>query len=103
MPNMESSWPTRRRSRIRKRETMNAGNRNRRNRQRASAHQPWSQLLGVAFLFLVLIPRCVGCRSPVDPLIEKYYGGRVESGRVDELDAATKEFLQEMIRRDSQR
>lgn len=82
---------------------MKIGNQNRRNRQRASAHETWSKLLGVAFLFLVFIPRCVGCRSPVDPLIEKFYGGRAESGRVDEFDASSKELLQEMLRRDSKR
>lgn len=82
---------------------MKIGNRNRRNRQRASAHETWSKLLGVAFLFLVLIPRCVGCRSPVDPLIEKYYGGKMNPDGSINTDAATKELREEMIRRDSQR
>lgn len=82
---------------------MNAGSQNRRNRKKASAHKTWSQLLGVAFLFLILIPRCVGCRSPVDPLIEKFYGGKMNPDGSINTDAATKEFLQEMIRRDSQR
>ena len=82
---------------------MNAGNRNRRNRQRASAHKTWSQLLGVAFLFLILIPRCVGCRSPVDPLIERFYGGKMNPDGSINTDAATKELLQEMNSRNPQR
>ena len=82
---------------------MKIGNRNRRNRQRASAHYTWSQLVTVALIFLLFIPRCVGCRSPVDPLIEKYYGGKLNPDGSMNTDAATKELREEMIRRDSQR
>ncbi len=45
---------------------MNAGNQNRRNRQRASALKTWSQIIGVACVFLIIFPRCAGCKSPVD-------------------------------------
>ena len=82
---------------------MKIGNRNRHAQQRASAHYTWSQLVTVALIFLLFIPRCVGCRSPVDPLIEKYYGGKLNPDGSMNTDAATKELREEMIRRDSQR
>jgi hypothetical protein len=82
---------------------MKIGNRNRRNRQRASADNTWSQLITVALIFLLFIPRCVGCRSPIDPLIEKFYGGKLDPDGSMNTDAATKELREEMIRRDSQR
>ena len=82
---------------------MKIGNRNLHAQQRASAHYTWSQLVTVALIFLLFIPRCVGCRSPVDPLIEKYYGGKLNPDGSMNTDAATKELREEMIRRDSKR
>ena len=82
---------------------MNVGNRNRRNRQRASAHETWSQLVTVALIFLLFIPRCVGCRSPLDPLIEKFYGVELNPDGAPNRDSMTKKLLQEMNSRDSQR
>jgi len=82
---------------------MNAGSQNRRNRQRASALKAWSQLITVALIFLLFIPRCVGCRSPMDPLIEKFYGGKMNRDGSINTDAATKEFLQEINSRNPQR
>ncbi len=70
---------------------------------RGSASGNWNNIIAVAFLFLLFIPRCVGCRSPVDPLIEKYYGGKLNPDGSMNTDAATKELREEMIRRDSQR
>jgi len=70
---------------------------------RGSASGDWNKIIAVAFLFLLFIPRCVGCRSPVDPLIEKYYGGKLNPDGSMNTDAATKELREEMIRRDSQR
>jgi len=82
---------------------MNAGNQNRRNRQRASAVEDWFKFITVALIFLLFIPRCVGCRSPMDPLIEKFYGGKLNPDGSMNTDAATKELREEMIRRDSKR
>lgn len=75
----------------------------RRSATRGSASGDWNKIIAVAFLFLLFIPRCVGCRSPIDPLIEKYYGGKLNPDGSMNTDAATKELLQEMIRRDSKR
>lgn len=82
---------------------MKIGNQNRRNRQRASALKAWSQLITVALIVLLFIPRCVGCRSPMDPLIEKFYGVELNPDGSTNKEAATKEFLQEMNSRNPQR
>lgn len=82
---------------------MNAGNQNRRNRQRASAVEDWSKFITVALIFLLFIPRCVGCRSPIDPLIEKSYGVELNPDGTMNKDAATKKFLQEVNSRNPQR
>ncbi len=70
---------------------------------RGSVSWSWNNIIAVAFLFLLFIPRCVGCRSPIDPLIEKFYGGKLNPDGSMNTDAATKELREEMIRRDSQR
>lgn len=70
---------------------------------RGSASGSWNKIIAVAFLFLLFIPRCGGCRSPVDPLIEKFYGGKMNPDGSINTDAATKEFLQEMNSRNPQR
>ena len=82
---------------------MNAGSQNRRNRQRASALKAWSQLITVALIFLLFIPRCVGCRSPMDPLIERFYGVELNPDGTMNKEAATKNFLQEINSRNPQR
>lgn len=50
---------------------MNAGNRNRQAHHRASALKTWSQIIGVACVFLIILPRCAGCHSPVDRALEE--------------------------------
>ncbi len=70
---------------------------------RGSASGNWNVFIAVAFLFLLFIPRCVGYRSPIDPLIEKFYGVELDPDGSMNTDAATKELLEEMIRRNSQR
>ena len=82
---------------------MKIGNRNLHAQQRASAHYTWSQLVTVALIFLLFIPRCVGCRSPLDPLIEKFYGVELNPDGAPNRDSMTKKLLQEMNSRDSQR
>lgn len=82
---------------------MNAGNQNRRNRQRGSAVEDWFKLITVALIVLLFIPRCVGCRSPMDPLIEKFYGVELNPDGSPNRDSMTKKFLQEMNSRNPQR
>lgn len=77
---------------------MNAGNRNRRNGQGASVLKAWSQLITVAIIFLLVLPRCVGCRSPVDPLIEKFYGVELNPDGTPKFDPMSDQEFQEMIR-----
>lgn len=83
---------------------MNAGSQNRHSRKKASAHKTWSQLLGVAFLFLILIPRCVGCKSPVDRFWEKKHKTDLEEfmrndPKMQEMQKKLDAEMQETIRK----
>ncbi len=83
---------------------MNAGNQNRRAQHRASVLKTWSQIIGVACAFLIMLPRCVGCKSPVDRFWEKKQKNNLEEfmrndHRMQEMQKKLYEEMQETIRK----
>ena len=75
------------------RESMKVEKRNRRSHETGSALSGWSKIVAVSCLFLIVLPRCAGCKSPIDPLLEKIYG--VEMDQLNRGDPAKDWMLEE--------
>ncbi|MEM6914917.1 MAG: hypothetical protein AAF491_00020 [Verrucomicrobiota bacterium] len=83
---------------------MNAGNKERCHKQRASTLKTWSQIIGVACVFLIILPRCAGCKSPVDRFWEKKQKNDLEEfmrnePKMREMQKKLDEEIQETIRK----
>jgi len=72
---------------------------NRRSRTKGSALADWSKILGVSIILLTVVPRCVGCKSPID----RFWEARQKEGLEEymrenpEMQRAQQKFDEEML------
>lgn len=82
---------------------MNREKRKERSRQSGSALKTWSQIIAVVAVFLIILPRCAGCKSPIDRFWEKKQENDLQEylrndPEMQELQRELDEDVQEAIR-----